>query len=460
MKIKPFSCYRPTPAAAPQFVSLPYDVFTLQEARAYVAAHPASFLGIDYPEANFDTNAHPSTHEVLAKARELLDTSIAQGTLIPDNNNCLYLYELTRDNHTQTGVVATCEVQDYLNGVIKKHELTRQDKEEGRVAHIKACDAQTGPIFLAYQDTAQLSSLIAQAKDAPTLYDFISVDGVHQRVWQIIDENAITSFQKAFEAVPTAYIADGHHRCAAAAQSALDEGNGQVLEDRPSARFLSVLFAASELCIYPYHRVLCLEQPIDTKTLVEALAAQGAKVTEVSGASDQQAAMPDVSQNNPTTLLPTQLTRDDHHVGMYLTSLQDVNSGKWYSIDFSQSISPKIYQPHALHKASCLAASWLQERVLEPLFGVQDPRSDPRLSFYGGDLLPYELLELAQKQATTAQSQGGSCAALAIFYMPAVSIFQIMDIADANEVMPPKATWFEPKLQSGFFIRPLHLIEN
>lgn len=412
MRAVPFACLRPNPDKAAGFASLPYDVFDRAEAAAYVAAHPGSFLAIDRPETAFAPEHDMYADDVYDAARRILEERAADGTLMRDPNKCYYLYRLAQNDRSQTGIVAACALDDYMDGTIKRHELTRRDKEDDRVRHIQATGCQTGPIFLAYRDDPTLSFLVAAAKEAEPLYDFEDAEGVRQTVWRIGRPEAVEAFELMLARMPCAYIADGHHRAASAArvcaQMRKEAGDG-LTGDEPFNYLLCVLFPASELTVLPYNRVVADMGGLDAEELCRAV----------------EKAHFDVSEPLDEPVRP-----DEKGVfGMYA-------NGSWRRLawlgDERTDTDP----------VASLDASRLQDRVLGPVLGIGDPRCDPRISFVGGNAGPDEL----ERRAGDAGVAFSLCA---------TSVADLMGVADAGLLMPPKSTWFEPKLRSGLFIRKI-----
>lgn len=412
MRALPFACLRPNPDKAAGFASLPYDVFDRAEAAAYVAAHPGSFLAIDRPETAFTPEHDMYADDVYDAARRILEERAADGTLMRDPNKCYYLYRLAQNGRSQTGIVAACALDDYTDGTIKRHELTRRDKEDDRVRHIQATGCQTGPIFLAYRDDPTLSFLVAAAKEAEPLYDFEDAEGVRQTVWRIGRPEAVEAFELMLARMPCAYIADGHHRAASAArvcaQMRKEAGDG-LTGDEPFNYLLCVLFPASELTVLPYNRVVADMGGLDAEELCRAVEKANFEVSEP---------------------LDEPVRPDKKGVfGMYA-------KGSWRRLvwlgDERTDADP----------VASLDASRLQDRVLGPVLGIADPRCDQRISFVGGNAGPDEL----ERRAGDAGVAFSLCA---------TSVADLMGVADAGLLMPPKSTWFEPKLRSGLFIRKI-----
>ncbi|MFD0703295.1 DUF1015 domain-containing protein [Slackia equolifaciens] len=424
MLIKPFAAIRPREDVAAQVAALPYDVYDRTEARRAVEGKPLSFLNIDRPETQFAPDADMYAPEVYAKARELFDARVEDGTFVCDEAPCFYLYELEMDGRVQTGIVACCLIDDYLNGTIKKHENTLEAKERDRISHIDALDAQTGPIFLAYRDNAQVAQLVEQARSQEPLYDFVADDGVAHRAWRIGAPADVEALAQAFAGVPAAYVADGHHRTASAVKVGLARRAEHPDYDGSEEfnYFLSVLFPASELAILPYNRVV---HDLNGLTVEEFLA----RVQDTFEVLHKQSQLLD----------PV----DKGAVGMYV-------DGEWYGL----GVLPELENDDPV---AGLDVAILQERVLGPVLGIDDPRTDPRVEFVGGirglHALEHRVMlaDESAREAGTLKERGPAVA----FAMFPTSIDELMAVADAERLMPPKSTWFEPKLRSGLFIHRL-----
>ena len=424
MLIKPFAAIRPREDVAAQVAALPYDVYNRTEARRAVEGKPLSFLNIDRPETQFAPDADMYAPEVYAKARELFDARVEDGTFVRDEAPCFYLYELEMDGRVQTGIVACCLIDDYLNGIIKKHENTLEAKERDRINHIDALDAQTGPIFLAYRDNAQVAQLVEQARSQEPLYDFVADDGVAHRAWRIGAPADVEALAQAFAGVPAAYVADGHHRTASAVKVGLARRAEHPDYDGSEEfnYFLSVLFPASELAILPYNRVV---HDLNGLTVEEFLA----RVQDTF----------EVLHRQSQPLEPV----DKGAVGMYV-------DGEWYGL----GVLPELENDDPV---AGLDVAILQERVLGPVLGIDDPRTDPRVEFVGGirglHALEHRVMlaDESAREAGTLKERGPAVA----FAMFPTSIDELMAVADAGRLMPPKSTWFEPKLRSGLFIHRL-----
>ena len=413
MRVLPFPCIRPVPERAAEVAALPYDVFDRAEAAAYVAGHPRSFLAIDRPETQFPPEQDMYAPEVYARAAELLRERIEDGTYIGDRTRAYYIYELAWQGHVQTGLVGVCAIDEYEDGTIKRHELTRQEKERDRIEHIRALGCQTGPIFLTYRDEPVLGIIIAAAKEGSPLYSFTDEDGVRQTVWEVARPEAVEAIHAMFERIPCAYIADGHHRAASAvrvAQELRDEARaaGTYTGTEPFNYFLSVLFPASELTILPYNRVVSDRRGMTGAELAARIAEAGFTV--------ERADAP-VTPEAPGTF------------GMYA-------EGTWWKLGLGEELAAQVAAGDAVSR---LDASVLQEHVLAPILGIGDVREDPRISFVGGI-------------RGTRELEGRAGTEGAAFSLHATGIDQLLAVADAGLLMPPKSTWFEPKLRSGLFI--------
>ena len=426
MIVKPFAAVRPTASVADRVAALPYDVYDRAEAVAAVDGEPLSFLNIDRPETQFSADVDMYAPEVYAKARELFDARRADGTFVTEPAPCFYLYELTMNGRSQTGVVACCAIDDYLENVIKKHENTLEKKELDRIRHIDALDAQTGPIFLTYRDSDAIDILVAAVKKTAPLYDFAGEDGVTHRVWRMAAASEETACSQAyaglvaaFAKVPCAYIADGHHRAASAVKVGLArrEANPGYDGTEEFNYFMSVLFPASQLSILAYNRVVRDLNGLTKDEFLDALA----------------------GENGPFEIIHKQESQlepiDKGAVGMYLDR-------EWYGL----GVKPEFESSDPVEG---LDVSILQEKVLAPILGIGDPRTDGRIEFVGGIR---GLRELERKVNRIDARGDGLAVAFAMF---PTSIDELLNVADAGRLMPPKSTWFEPKLRSGLFA---HLI--
>lgn len=426
MIVKPFAAVRPTASVADRVAALPYDVYDRAEAVAAVDGEPLSFLNIDRPETQFSADVDMYAPEVYAKARELFDARRADGAFVTEPAPCFYLYELTMGGRSQTGVVACCAIDDYLENVIKKHENTLEKKELDRIRHIDALDAQTGPIFLTYRDSDAIDILVAGVKKTAPLYDFAGEDGVTHRVWRMAAASEETACSQAyaglvaaFAKVSCAYIADGHHRAASAVKVGLArrEANPGYDGTEEFNYFMSVLFPASQLSILAYNRVVRDLNGLTKDEFLNALA----------------------GENGPFEIIHKQESQlepiDKGAVGMYLDR-------EWYGL----GVKPEFESSDPVEG---LDVSILQEKVLAPILGIGDPRTDERIEFVGGIR---GLRELERKVNRIDARGDGLAVAFAMF---PTSIDELLNVADAGRLMPPKSTWFEPKLRSGLFA---HLI--
>ena len=408
--VKPFICIRPAKEHAAEVAALPYDVYNRKEACAAVKGNPLSFLNIDRAETQFSDDVDTYADCVYEKARELLDSQIADGIYVTDAGDHYYLYELTMDGRSQTGIVACCSIDDYVNGVIKKHENTREEKELDRIRHVDTVNAQTGPIFLAYRQNTALKEIVAEEKTKPALYDFVSDDGIRHRVWRIDGADRTDAIEAAFAAIPSTYIADGHHRAASAVKVGLKrrtEHPGYTGEE-PFNYFLSVLFPDEELMILPYNRVVRDLNGMSTEQFFEKLKEKF-----------------ELEEIRKEPYAPVQKGT----FGMYL-------GGTWYALKI-------LPQYRSTDPVKGLDVSILQDHLLAPVLGIGDPRTDKRIDFIGGIRGLKELERRVGEDMEVA------------FSMYPTSIEELLSVADAGLLMPPKSTWFEPKLRSGLFIHRL-----
>jgi len=403
-QIKPFAALRPAPELAEKVCELPYDVMSTEEARQIAAGNPLSFLHVSKPEIDLERGADLYSPAVYAKGKENFEKLIGQGALRQDKQACYYLYRQVMGNHSQTGIVAAASCEDYLKGVIKKHELTRPDKEDDRTRHIETLNSQTGPVFLVYPANKKIDELVKQKTAERPDIDFTAKDGVRHTAWVILGATSVQAIEKTFAAAPFLYIADGHHRSAAAARVYQSrKGAGQ------SGFFLSVIFPDDQVQILAYNRVLKELSGLTPKETLEKL--EKVFVIKEGGNGAPKA---------------------KHDLGLYL-------KGKWYSLVFRPEFTATA------DPIESLDVTLLQKHVLEPIFGITDPRTSKRISFVGGIRGTAEL----EKLVDSGQS---ACA----FSMFPTSIEDLMAIADAGGIMPPKSTWFEPKLRDGMFS---HMLE-
>ena len=410
--IKPFKCIRPAKEVASQVAALPYDVYNRSEACEEVKDKPLSFLNIDRTETQFDASVDTYADCVYDKARELLDKQTDTGVFIQDTDEVYYIYELTMDERSQTGIVACASIDDYLDNRIKKHEKTRADKELDRINHVDRTSAQTGPIFLAYRSNEIISSIVDKVKKTEPLYDFVSDDGIGHRVWKMSDTEDVAAVREAFDTINSIYIADGHHRAASAVKVGMKrrEEHPDYTGDEEFNYFLSVLFPDDELMIMPYNRVV---KDLNGLTSDEYLEAVGKYF--------------DVEDMGKKAFYP----KNKGSFGMLL-------DGEWYLLTAKESVMSE-------DPVDGLDVAILQDYLLTPILGIGDPRIDKRIDFIGGIR---GLGELERRVDTDMK--------LAISMYP-TSIGELFAVADADMLMPPKSTWFEPKLRSGLFI---HRIEE
>ena len=410
-EIRPFACLRPTEELASRVAALPYDVYNRQEAKEEVQREPLSFLKIDRAETNFDDSVDTYAPQVYQKAKELLQEDKQKGIYITDEDRSYYIYQLIMDGRPQTGLVACSSVDDYMNQVIKKHENTREDKEIDRITHVDTCSAQTGPIFLAYRSDATIHEIVSSyvGKEAP-LYDFTAPDGITHRVWKIAKKEDVDAIYHAFQKIGQIYIADGHHRAASAVKVGLKrrkENPGYTGEEEFNY-FLLVLFPHDELRILDYNRTV---KDLNGKTLSQFL-------QEVEENFIVEKAEGQVRPEKKGTF------------GMY-------TEGQWYRL----TAKPELFE--GKDAVGNLDVSVLQDYLLGPVLGIGDPRTDKRIDFIGGIRGLSELEKRADSDMHIS------------FSMYPTSITELFDVADQELLMPPKSTWFEPKLRSGLFIHEI-----
>ena len=394
MKIHPFAAVRPNVRDAASVASVPYEVVDTKETKALAEGNPKSFLHVSRPEIDLPDGTDCSSPEAYAQARKALDKLIADGTLVRDGEPKFYAYRQTMGSHAQTGIVATFDTQDYLAGVLKQHEKTRKDKEDDRTRHIETLSAHTGPAFLTYRDDKAIDAIVADACRKAPLYDFVAPDGIGHTVWEIAPASACSADElvELFARIPVAYIADGHHRSAAASRYAKEHNF-----EGESRWFMAVIFPASQLKILAYNRL----------------------VKDLNGLSDYEF-MSRLSENF------TIGKKGKRNCRMYF-------KGKW--TDLSWDI------PAGTDVVGALDVSYLQDKLLAPVLGIGDPRTDQRISFMGG---------IRGDAALAAKVDSGENAIA--FAMEPVTVDEMMAIADAGVIMPPKSPWFEPKLRSGLFV--------
>ena len=409
--IKPFHCIHPTKELASRVAALPYDVYNRAEAKVAASKDALSFLNIDRAETQFTDDVDTYADCVYEKAAEMLNKEIEDGIFVTDTERCYYLYELTMNGRTQTGIVACASIDDYQNNVIKKHENTRPSKEEDRIRHVDTCNAQTGPIFLAYRGNETIASITAKVKAGAPLYDFTSEDGITHRVFCIDSPADIAAIEAAFASIDSIYIADGHHRAASAVKVGLRRraAHPDYTGTEEFNFFLSVLFPENELMILPYNRVVRDLNGYSPETFLDCVSEQF--VVEALG---QEAFAPS----------------EKHTFGMYL-------GDTWYKL------TPKPALLAIDDPVESLDVSLLQDYLLTPVLGIGDPRTDRRIDFIGGIRGLGELERRCRVDSAVA------------FSMYPTSILDLFAVSDAGLLMPPKSTWFEPKLRSGLFIHKL-----
>ncbi len=415
-KIRPFRAYMPREGLADKIAALPYDVYDRKEACEAVKGKPLSFLNIDRAETQFDSSVSTYADEVYQKAHDLLWGMIEKGELVQDESDMYYLYELTMDGRVQTGIVACASVDDYQNNVIKKHENTREEKELDRIRHVEACGAQTGPIFLAYRANSVLGEIIRRTKKNAPFFDFTSEDGVTHRGWRISERADVELIERTFSQIGEIYIADGHHRCASAVKVGIKKRkeNPSYTGNEEFNYFLSVLFADDELMIMDYNRVTADLNGLSKSQFLAAIE----KVYEIIKKSDE-----------------CEKPSQKGEVAMFLDN-------SWYLLNVKDEF--KSGDP-----VSGLDVSILQDNILAPVLGITDPKTDKRIDFVGGIRGMGEL----ERRVRANAAQGNISVAFAMY---PTSIQELFAVADAGLLMPPKSTWFEPKLRSGLFI---HTIE-
>lgn len=410
--IKPFRGIRPLPERAARVAALPYDVVSTEQAREIVRSNPDSFLRIDKAEVDLPEEIDIYDARVYEQAAANLREFRRQGILLQDEQPYYYIYQLTMAGRTQTGLVACTSIDDYLNNVIRKHELTRTDKEEDRIKHVDYCNAHTGPIFMTYRSKPQINEWLENwKKEHSPVYDFVAEDGVKHVAWVIHDQTMIDSLTKAFQEIQPLYIADGHHRSASAVKVGLKrrEANPNYTGEEEFNFFLAVLFPHDQLEILPYNRVVKDLNGLSHEEFLRKVA--GYFTVEEIG-------KPPFAPSRP------------HTFGMYLGE-------KWYQL------IPEEGSFDAQDPVKSLDVSILQDNLLAPILGIKDPRTDERIDFVGGI---HGLQELERKV-----QEGYACA----FSLYPTTVEELMAISDANQIMPPKSTWFEPKLRSGLFIHEL-----
>ncbi|KPK39676.1 MAG: hypothetical protein AMJ69_05035 [Gammaproteobacteria bacterium SG8_47] len=402
--IRPFAGLRPVPEFAADVVAPPYDVLNTEEARQRAAGKPWSFLHISKPEIDLPIGTNPYADAVYAKGAENLERMVDEGVLRRDTQPCYYLYRLVMGEHVQTGLVAVASVAEYGRNRIRRHEFTRPDKEDDRVRQIDALNAQTGPVFLTYRHDAQVDAIVDTLVSQPPAYDLTAEDRVRHTLWVVADDEHIAGLTAAFEAMDTLYIADGHHRSAAAARVAEMRRSDAGGDSEASYEyFLAVIFPDDQMQILDYNRVVTDLNGMSSAAFLERVA----EVCEV--------------EPSERPVKPQRL----HEFGLYVDK-------HWFRLRLPEHSIPS-HDPVAR-----LDVSLLHSKLIEPVLGISDPRRDPRIDFVGG------IRGLAELERRV--DNGEMAAAFALY---PTSLDELMAVADAGEVMPPKSTWFEPKLADG-----------
>ena len=410
--IRPFRAVRPVQELAGKVAALPYDVMSSEEAREMVQENPYSFLHVDKAEIDLERCIDLYDQRVYEKARDNLQGMITNGVLREEENPCLYIYRQVMGDRSQTGIVACASIDDYLNNIIKKHELTRADKELDRTRHVDYCDANTGPIFLTYPAGQEINGIVADWVTGEPVYDITSEDGIRHIIWIVDDKRTIERLLALFKQIKYLYIADGHHRSASAVRvgQLRRQASPNYTGEEEFNYFLAVIFPDQDLYIMDYNRVV--------KDLYglsgEEFMARGADNFSIKKHEGTDPYKPG----------------NKHQFGMY-------REGQWYELE-AKAGSFDDADPVAR-----LDVSILQNNILRPLLGIEDPRTDKRIDFVGGIR--------GLKELEIRVNEGMQVA----FSMYPTTIQNLMDIADAGMVMPPKSTWFEPKLRSGLFIHKL-----
>jgi len=409
--IKPFRALRPLKNVVQQVAAPPYDVMSVAEARAMAEGNPFSFLHVSRAEIDLPVEIDPHDESVYRKGLENLEGLIAAETLIQDQQDRYYIYRQKMGSVVQTGLVACASVDDYQSGLIKKHELTRADKEEDRVLHIDYLDANDEPVFYVYRNSSIINNLIARLTGSEPLYDFTTEDFVEHTVWAVSDSEVIQQISDEFARIETLYVADGHHRSAAASRvrDLRKAKNPDHSGTEEYNYFLTVIFPDNEMNVMAYNRAV---KDLNGHSIVEFISLVGKKF--------------DIT---PVSAPVTPARR--HDFGMYL-------SGKWYAL------TPKHDLVDEADAVGCLDVSILQDLLLSPILAVRNPRTDQRIHFVGGSRGTEELVKLVDSGEYQVS-----------FSLYPTSIDELMSLADAGKIMPPKSTWFEPKLLSGLFLHRL-----
>mgnify|MGYP002629863519 CR=1 FL=1 len=405
--IKPFQAIRPTQQAAADVASVPYDVVNRDEAAALAAGNSSSFLHVVRPDIDLPPDTNPYADEVYATARKSFDRLMSEGVLVRDTEDCLFAYRQIMNGIAQTGVVCCCHIDDYENNLILKHEKTRQSKEDDRTRHVQTLNAHAGPVFLTYRDVAAVNALVAEASATEPIYDFTASDGVQHTVWKIIQTQACVD---GLSAVPHFYVADGHHRSASAWRAGAERkaANANHTGEEEYNWFLTVLFPAGELNILAYNRIIKDLNGHSVDDIIRKLSEVGT------------------------------VEKTDNAVPPSAASFCFYLGDGWYRLTVA---TDSINLDDAIES---LDVAILEQRVLQPIFGIGDVRTDSRIDFVGG------IRGTGELEARV----GGGDWACAISMYP-TSIEQLMAVSDAGQIMPPKSTWFEPKLRSGLLVHSL-----
>ena len=405
--IRPFSALRPHPERAQSVASVPYDVVNTDEARALAQGNPLSFLHVSRPEIDLPAGTDIYSDAVYRKAVENFENLIATCPLDKESKPSLYLYRLVMGNHEQVGIVACCSIDEYDNSIIRKHERTRRDKEDDRTRHMLMLRAQTGPVFLTYRNRGEIDEQVSAAITTEPLYDLTAPDGVRHTIWRLDDTDALV---KSFESVPLLYIADGHHRAASAsrARAELKEQSFAHTGKEDYNYFLTVIFPDSQVRILAYNRTVRDLNGLSKEQFLDEIKSQFTL---------KENASPEPPERG--------------HWSMYF-------DGAWYGLQ----LSPASTQP--VGTVASLDVSVLQDRLLDPILGIKDVRTDKRIDFIGGLRGTKELERLVD--------EGKAAVAFSLY---PTTVDELLMVSDANEIMPPKSTWFEPKLRDGLLIHTI-----
>jgi uncharacterized protein (DUF1015 family) len=405
--IKPFRALRPISEKAKLTACAPYDIVYDEEVREYISENPLNFLRVTRPEAEFPIGANPSAEEIFARAKENLQSFIDDKVLARDEEPCLYVYRLSTDEHSQTGIVAGCSIDEYEQGLIKKHEKTRPDKVEDRTEHMISLRAQTGLIFLAFRNTDTIRNLISDIKQTEPIYDFVCSSGVRQTVWRVSQTESLT---EAFKEVPALYIADGHHRAESAnlTRKKLRERNPEHTGAEDYNFVVAGIFPSEDLHILAYNRT----------------------VKDLNGLSENEF-LDKIRQNFEVSETVEKQPRNRGEFSMYM-------GGRWYKLSFDNRSAIE------LNPIESLDVSILQNFLLAPVLGIDDPRTNEKIGFIGGARGTETLEKLVD--------EGEAQVAFSLF---PTTIEDLFTVSDMNEIMPPKSTWFEPKLKDGLLIHQI-----